>query len=151
MQIIMRKFMERKLLPVLQDEPFGCGIACVATLAGKTYAEVKEYANSTGIFAGDEKLYSDTRYVRSLLSHYGIKVSNHEQSFDSWEKLPDTALLSIKYRIEEGKPLWHWVVFVRTNSKPAVFDPARYLANNIRTDFEIMQPEWFIEILKNDA
>lgn len=138
------------MLPVLQDEPSGCGIACVATLAGRTYAEVKAYANSKKIFAGDKKLYSDTLYVRTLLDHYEIKASIFETPFESWEQLPDKALLSIKHRIENEEPLWHWTVFVRIAGKPAVLDPARYLDNNMRTDFETIRPEWFIEILKTD-
>lgn len=137
--------------PVLQDEPSGCGIACVATLACKKYAEIKEYANSRGIFAEDERLYSDTEYVRTLLDNYGIKASGYESPFESWKKLPDTALLAIKYRFENGRPFWHWTVFARIDGDPVVLDPARYLKNNIRTDFEMMQPEWFIEIFKKYA
>lgn len=41
---------------VLQDEPSGCGIACVAMLAGQRYEEVKRRANGMGIFAEDERL-----------------------------------------------------------------------------------------------
>ena len=33
--------------------------------------------------------------------------------FESWEALPDLALLSIKHHQEEGKRFLHWVVFKR--------------------------------------
>jgi len=70
---------------VLQDEISGCGLAVVATVSGKHYDEVKQYANSIGIYAEDKKLYSGTAYVRNLLKHYGVKCSNIENHFESWD------------------------------------------------------------------
>jgi hypothetical protein len=60
-----------------------------------------------GIFADDSKLYSNTDYVKRLLGGYGISISNEEKLFTNWEKLPDKALLSIKYRLENARPRWH--------------------------------------------
>jgi ABC-type bacteriocin/lantibiotic exporter with double-glycine peptidase domain len=131
---------------VVQEEETGCGFANVAMLAKRRYAEVKALANSIGIFAADPRLYSDTAYVRRLLAEYGIRVSEQETPFTSWESLPERALLSIKYNVENGQPFWHWVVFVRESGTPVVLDPAKYLLNNRRTDFEKMQPKWFIEV-----
>ncbi|TAJ98997.1 MAG: hypothetical protein EPO39_17080 [Candidatus Manganitrophaceae bacterium] len=131
---------------VLQEETTGCGLASVATLVKRRYAEVKALANSLGIFAQDSRLYSDTRYVRRLLGVYGVRVSEKETPFASWPALPDRALLAIKYQIENGRPFWHWVVFVREGGAPAVLDPAKDLSSNRRTDFDAMQPKWFIEV-----
>lgn len=131
---------------VLQEETTGCGLASVATLVRRSYAEVKALANSIGIFAQDTRLYSDTGYVRRLLSVYGIRASEKETPFTSWQALPDKALLSIKHHIEHGGPFWHWVVFVREGGKPVVLDPAKDLSSNRRMDFDAMQPKWFIEV-----
>ncbi len=131
---------------VLQEDPSGCGLASVAMVAGRTYGEVKKLANSIGIYAEDTKLYSDTGYVRRLLKEYGIRASKEEKPFTSWEEIPSKALLAIKYHIENGQPMWHWVIFARENGKSVVLDPAKYLSNNTRTDFDQMQPKWFIEI-----
>jgi len=131
---------------VLQDEISGCGLAVVATVAGKYYDEVKQYANSIGIYAEDKKLYSDTAYVRKLLTHYGVISSNMENPYEFWDKLPNTALLSIKYHIENGVPYWHWTVFHRSGGKAVVLDPARHLVTNERSDFHNIKPKWFIEI-----
>ena len=138
--------LEGKYEVVLQDEISGCGLAAVATVTGKKYAEVKRYANSIGIYAEDKKLYSDTAYVRKLLSHYGVKSSNTETPFESWGELPNTALLSIKYHIKNGVPYWHWTVFHRRGGKAVVLDPARYLVTNERSDFYHIKPKWFIKI-----
>ena len=131
---------------VIQEEETGCGLATVAMVAGQSYEVVKQRANSLGIFAQDQKLWSDTKYVRRLLEGYGVRVSQGERSFVSWDRVPDLALLAITYHIEEGCPCWHWVLYVREKCGPVVLDPAAYLAENRRKDFDHMFPKWFIEV-----
>jgi len=134
------------LEPVVQAEISGCGIAAVANILGKTYAEMKAIANAMGIHAADKSLWSDTQYVRRMLSSAGVQTSADELPFASWDALPDVALLSIKHHQEEGRNFWHWVVFNRIDGRPLVLDSASYLPSNIREDFHAMQPKWFIEV-----
>ena len=133
---------------VIQEEKTGCGIASVANIVNRPYADVKAKANSIGIFAEDKTLYSDTEYVRKLLAEYNVETSSKELQFSSWDKLPALALLSIKYHEEEGIPFWHWVVFKRINGSPVVLDSAAYLDENKRLDFDVMKPKWYIEVIK---
>ncbi|MEC8886584.1 MAG: hypothetical protein VX875_05715 [Pseudomonadota bacterium] len=132
---------------IIQEQETGCGLASVANLVGRSYAEVKAVANSLGIYAEDQALWSDTDYVRRLLKHFGMRCSEDETPFIDWKALPDLALLATKYHEENGKYFWHWVAFKRIDGKPFVLDSASYLAENLRTDFENIQPKWFIEIL----
>lgn len=132
--------------PVIQQEKTGCGIASVATIAGITYPKAKKIANSLGIYADDSSLWSETRPVRTLLRKLGIKTSSTEIPFRNWASLPDCALLAIKWHKENGKPYWHWVVFVRENDSEYVLDSKKALKTNIRTDFGRMKPKWFIEV-----
>jgi len=132
--------------PVTQEEISGCGIACVAALSGLSYQEVRTVANSLGIFAEDSNLWSDTRYVRILLGHFGIAADQNELLFSSWDTLPDLALLSIKWHLENGRPFWHWVIFWRSPNGPVVLDPKQSLKTHTRTDFWRIQPKWFIPI-----
>lgn len=134
------------LKPVVQEEMTGCGIASVANILGKTYAEMKAIANAMGIHASDESLWSDTQHVRRMLSSAGMETSGGEVPFDSWETLPDLALLSTKHYQEDGKDFWHWVVFKRVNGQPFVLDSSSSLPSNIRMDFSQMQPKWYIEV-----
>jgi len=134
--------------PVVQEEPTGCGIASVANIMGKSYSEMKEIANAMGIFASDKSLWSDTSYVRKMLSSFGVETSADEIPFASWSALPDLALLSIRHYEENGKEFWHWVVFTRTDGKEVVLDSSSSVSSNIRTDFAEMQPKWFIEVKK---
>ncbi|CAC9547090.1 hypothetical protein [uncultured Gammaproteobacteria bacterium] len=134
------------LKSVVQEETTGCGIASVANILEKSYSEMKEAANAMGIYATDKSLWSDTQYVRKMLSASGVETSKNEIPFKSWQTLPDLALLSIKHHQEDGKDFWHWVVFKRADSKTVVLDSANYLSSNVRTDFDEMQPKWFIEV-----
>jgi hypothetical protein len=132
--------------PVIQLEPTGCGIASVAAIAGVSYSRAKSAANSLGIFADDQKLWSETAHVRKLLRHFGLRADASEVPFRSWEALPDLALLSVKWHLEQGRPFWHWVVFARKNGRSCVLDPKRDLRQHGRTDFGRIKPKWFIRI-----
>ena len=131
---------------VIQEEATGCGIAACAALAGLSYAEAKKRASALGIHASDASLWSDTEYVRKLLRHCGVAVSPEETPFESWDGLPDKALLAIKWRMERGKPFWHWVLFVRESGQEKVLDSKKSLRSNVRKDFGRIKPMWFIEI-----
>ena len=132
--------------PVVQEEQTGCGLACVAMLAGESYQAVREAAAGLGIFASDEALWSDTDYVRRLLAHYGLEAAPGERPFTSWAELPDCALLATKHHYENGRPFWHWTVFTRAPEGAVVLDPAAYLADNRRTDWADIDVAWFIPV-----
>ncbi len=133
--------------PVVQLERTGCGIASVAAIVGLSYQKAKAIANSLGIFAHDESLWSETLHVRKLLSHFGIRASSRVIPFRSWEALPDIALLSVKWHLENGRPYWHWVVFVREDGQSYVLDSKKILRSNFRIDFGRMKPKWYIPVM----
>ncbi|WP_328185126.1 hypothetical protein [Marinobacter sp. OP 3.4] len=130
--------------PVIQEEITGCGIAASAALAGVSYAEAKRKANALGIYAEDTALWSETSHVRTLLREFGISASPQETPFESWERLPDKALMAIKWRMEQGRPFWHWVVFVREGGEAKVLDSKKALKTNVRRDFGRIRPRWYI-------
>jgi hypothetical protein len=127
-------------------ERTGCAIASVAAIAGLSYPKTKSIANSLGVYAEDKLLWSDTLHVRRLLRYFGFAASPRKRPFRSWTALPDLALLSIKWHLEQGRPCWHWVVFVREGSQAYVLDSKKGLRKNRRTDFGRMKPKWFIPV-----
>jgi hypothetical protein len=131
---------------VIQEEVTGCGIAASAALAGLSYAEATKRANALGIYASDTSLWSDTEYVRKLLRDCGVSVSPKQTPFESWERLPDKSLLAIKWRLAQGRPFWHWVLFVREEGQEMVLDSKKALRSNVRQDFGRIKPKWYIEI-----
>ena len=134
--------------PVVQLERTGCGIAAVAAIAGVSYRQVQQTANRLGIFASDRRLWSETDYVHRLLRKYRLRPASAEQPFRSWSNLPDLALLAIKWHREEGRPRWHWVVFVRDSEGERVLDSKRSLKRHVRTDFGRMKPKWYLAVVK---
>ena len=143
---MLRALIGRGMEPVIQEEISGCGIAASAALAGISYAEAKRTANALGIYAADTSLWSETAHVRKLLREFNVSMSPKETPFESWEQLPDKALLAIKWRMEQGKPFWHWVVFVREDGESKVLDSKKALKSNIRRDFGRIKPKWYIEV-----
>lgn len=134
---------------VVQLERTGCGIASVATIAGLRYRQVQSAANRLGIFAEDERLWSETAYVRCLLRYYGVRAAQTEVRFQSWQMLPDLAFLAIKWHRVRGRAFWHWVIFWRGPEGPVVLDPKPGLRTNTRTDFGRIHPKWFLAITKS--
>ena len=133
--------------PVIQLERTGCGIASVAAIVGLSYPDAKSVANALGIFAHDERLWSDTSHVRRLLCHFGVRTGSRNIPFRSWAALPDIALLALKWHLENGRPCWHWAVFVREVGHPCVLDSKKSLRTHRRTDFGRMKPKWYIPVM----
>lgn len=132
--------------PVVQEERTGCGIAAVAAIAGLSYARAKAVAASLGISAKDQRLWSETTQVRRLLASLGVETSRVTRPFRAWSDLPDCALLAIKWHLEEGRPSWHWVLFVREQDQEYVLDSKATLTSSVRTDFGRMKPRWFLSV-----
>lgn len=132
--------------PVIQEDRTGCGLASVATVAGVRYQQIKRVARQLGIDVQDPQLWSDTKYVRTLLTHYGFSASPHTTPFKSWDRLPSLALLAIKWQKRNDCASWHWVVFYRGRQGPVVFDHKPELRTHRRTDFGRIKPKWFIMI-----
>src|SRR5687767_3095947 len=132
--------------PVVQLERTGCGIASVAALAGVSYQAARKTAARVGISARDRRLWSDTTYVRRLLSFYRLRALLSERPFVSWSGLPPRALLALKWRRARGRAIWHWVVFVRDDRSMYVLDSGALLKRHVRRDFCRMKPKWFIPV-----
>lgn len=137
--------MPHPITPVIQEQPSGCGIAACAALAGVSYGESRQIANGLGIHAEDQALWSDTQHVTRLLRAQALDA-RPPVPFSSWERLPDRALLAIRWRLVNGRPFWHWVVFARDGDNAYVLDSKRSLKHNRRTDFWRMQPKWFMAV-----
>jgi len=135
--------------PVVQLEQTGCGIAAVAVVAGVSYRQAQRTAHQLGIYATDRRLWSEMTYVLRLLRKYCLRTASREQPFRSWSSLPNLALLAIKWHREQGRPCWHWVVFVRDSEGERVLDSNRSLRRHIRTDFGRMKPKWYMAVAKN--
>ena len=131
---------------VIQQEKTGCAIASAAFIAGISYQQAKETASALGIYSTDTALWSETNYIHSLLDKLNHQATDETVTFKDWDSLPDLALLSINHYIEDNKAFWHWVVFVREDDNSYVHDSSPSVKNHQRTDFDQMNPHWFIAV-----
>ncbi len=138
------------ILPIVQEETTGCGLACIAMLTGSSYGQIKKTASSLGIHVDDPRLWSDTAYMRTLLRHYHLLPSLQEIPFRTWSTLPSLALLAIKWHLQAQRPSWHWVVYHSNHGDAVVLDPKKGLRNNRRTDFGRMKPKWYITVQRQN-
>ena len=132
--------------PVIQQENTGCAIASSAALAGISYTEAKIIANKLGIYAENSNLWSESKHIRRVLKILDIKTEPSETVFKNWGSLPECALLAIKWHMKNGRPYWHWVVYVRKNNQEYVLDSKKALKANKSTDFGRIKPKWYIKI-----
>ena len=133
--------------PVVQKHPTGCGIAAAACLCQCSYEEMQKIAHAMQIYETDQSLWSDQQLVRRLVASRGISLTHETVEFTDWQALPDLALLALKYHEVDSIGYWHWAVFERFNGIASVLDSATYLTHNRRTDWDAMQPQWFIPVL----
>ena len=78
---------------IVQQDPHGCGIACVAMLSGKSYRAVRKEMFPNGVVSG-----TDTGGLRKALAVYGLELAHHLVPFRStkYEDLEDNAILKVK-------------------------------------------------------
>jgi ABC-type bacteriocin/lantibiotic exporter with double-glycine peptidase domain len=129
---------------IKQDHPSGCGLACVAMIAGRKYSEIREHAREILDFNNNHDLYTDASHLRKLLSKFKIHTSLKKIPFATWEKLPEKAILGINHNITVNK--WHWVVYTKDHLGAYVLDPKITIKSERRTDFNKMKPKWYITI-----
>lgn len=70
-----------------------------------------------------------------MLTELGFTCEGTESAFTDWVNLPDCALLTTKWHAENGRPYWHWTVFVREDTGCYVLDSRGALKHHKRTDF----------------
>jgi len=136
----------KPLTPVVQQDATGCGLAVIATLTGQPYAQIKARAAELAIHPEDKRIWSDTDYVYRLAADQGLTLATTPTEFSDWDSLPDLAIMAIKWRLIEGVPFWHWVVFQRSKGEAYVLDSGIRLKHHRRRDLWRIQPKWFIEV-----
>jgi ABC-type bacteriocin/lantibiotic exporter with double-glycine peptidase domain len=117
---------------VIQQDSTGCGIACIAMLAGQTYEQVRKLALSVTAFEEGGPFYTCTKDLVSLGAQYNLKIGIRRRKFKNYDALPDKAILAINYK--EETDTWHWVLFHRTADDQYVLDPMKSIKNEKRKD-----------------
>ena len=129
---------------VLQQDPSGCGLACVSMLRNVSYSKVKKVALTLPNFDASSTFYTEAKDLRVLLRHLGVSCAKRLVSFSSWERLPECCILAVSFR--EADWTWHWVVFRRNGADAYVLDPRPSVKANRRRDFGRLRPRWYLKV-----
>lgn len=127
---------------ILQLDGTGCGIACVASLAGRSYTEVKKEGIAREILDKGGPYYTECRHLRQLLQAFGFK-SWRGRYVSKWTSITGLAIVGINPR-KSGN--WHWVLYVPTSHGGFVRDPRKAVKRARRTDFEKMRLHSYIPL-----
>ena len=123
-----------KIKRIVQKDDTGCGIACVAMLSGRPYAEVKQIFVEQ-IFTSPRQYFGTYhREVEQALHILGFNTKRRR--FRGWRKIQSCAIVAIERR--KNKTDWHWVVFVCRGKEAFAIDPMPGYNKYIR-DFRLIR------------
>ncbi|MFK3648025.1 hypothetical protein ACI2IY_06245 [Lysobacter enzymogenes] len=139
----------------LQHDRTGCGLACVAMLAGIGYAQARTLARALaigprpyryraggGLRTARAGWLTDAQQLRRMLTVLRIR-SGAERAVGGWSECDGDGLVAINAR-EDGT--WHWVVYLHDADSPRVLDPNPRVRRGERRDFGRMRPARFVPV-----
>ncbi|WP_308318795.1 cysteine peptidase family C39 domain-containing protein, partial [Vibrio metschnikovii] len=112
-----------KMRRVVQQDRTGCGLACIAILAGTEYSNVKDRALDLFNLESSDEFYTNASELQKLGQEFNLNVGAKRRVFKGFNALPDLAILAINYR--ENEDTWHWVVYCRDEGNEFVIDPKK--------------------------
>ncbi|MEI8656449.1 cysteine peptidase family C39 domain-containing protein [Vibrio sp. Hal054] len=135
-----------KMRRVVQQDRTGCGLACIAILAGTEYSNVKDRALDLFNIESSDEFYTNASELQKLGQEFNLNVGGKRRVFKGFNALPDLAILAINYR--ENEDTWHWVVYCRDGGNEFVIDPKKAVKAERRTDFGRLakSTRWFIAV-----
>ena len=136
---------------VQQTEYNDCAFACIAMLAGKTIAEVRQVAIEKFQHPQSGPYWLDEAIISKLLTHYGWVGTVYKAS-TGIASLPDIALGMCEY--SEETEIGRHVLFHRFTPQGAkqpveyIIDPAFWIEEKqqVRTDIKGFPIAWYIGV-----
>lgn len=133
-----------KIKRVIQEDSTGCGIACIAMVAGISYAEAKQITLNNEILKKSVKnFYTTTKDLVNILNSIGIE-SSKGRKVRYWSSINTISIVGINFL--ETTDTWHWVLFIPNEDTGYVLDPSKRVKTEKRTDFSRMRLRSYIPI-----
>ncbi|HGN1515277.1 MULTISPECIES: hypothetical protein [Pseudomonas] len=112
---------------IMQTDRFGCGIACLAMVWGKTYAQAREHfiSQGLGVRRGCRVPFSTSSgEMRMALATAGLITATRR--WKGWSDFTGLCVLKVRHKSPSGADAWHWAVaFKHPEFEIGVFDPHR--------------------------
>lgn len=137
---------------VAQNTDFDCAFACIASIAGKTLADVRQVAVNRFKHPARGPYWITETLITGLLSHYGW-VGTVYKEVTKLSDIPDLAILMVDY--DADSEIGRHVVFHRATASHApkttiayAIDPAHWVepSAQVRTDLNDLAPAWYIGV-----
>ena len=133
-----------KIKRVIQEDSTGCWIACIAMVAGISYAEAKQITLNNEILKKSVKnFYTTTKDLVNFLNSIGIE-SSKGRKVRYWSSINTISIVGINFL--ETTDTWHWVLFIPNEDTGYVLDPSKRVKTEKRTDFSRMRLRSYIPI-----
>lgn len=139
---------------IVQTDTYGCGVACLAMVAGISYEAARErfHELGLGVRRGCKPAYSTSSgEMRMAISTSGLITDSRR--WRGWAELQGLAVIKVRDDWRGAKGRWHWAVaFRHPEFDIAVFDPHQSAPSFSRMptdvecfDFGFYEPkgEWF--------
>ena len=121
-----------KIKRVIQEDSTGCGIACIAMVAGISYAEAKQITLNNEILKKSVKnFYTTTKDLVNVLNSIGIE-SSKGRKVRYWSSINTISIVGINFL--ETTDTWHWVLFIPNEDTGYVLDPSKRVKTEKRTE-----------------
>lgn len=136
---------------VEQSNDLDCAFACIAMIANKSIAEVKQAAITQFKFPKHGPFWIDQDLICKLFAHFGYVATIYKEARTIGE-LPDVAVLMVDYNPDTE--IGRHVLFVRhlgSSGRPTVeyiLDPAYWIdaAKQTRTDVKGLPASYYIGV-----
>ena len=96
---------------VMQRDRFGCGIACAAMVAGKSYSEAKRVFTTCGLGEKNRPFATNFSELRHCLEHLGVR--SELRRWSSWDAIDCIGIVAVGSSLDSSTRNWHWVVAER--------------------------------------
>jgi hypothetical protein len=102
-----------RITKVMQEDTFGCGVACLAMVAKIYYAEAKRTFIKHGL---DSENRPDRRKPFATIFQQLIRVlddhtpGSKKEPWRGWDRFEGVGIIKVECRPKGGNGDWHWVV-----------------------------------------
>ena len=128
---------------VIQQDATGCGLACVAMVAGVTYSDVRCIAVEHLGFDPTGPFYTYLDDLRYMLDWFGYGLRRWTL-FKTYGPISPLSVLEI----ERTGPHNHWVLLVKCALDMFVLDPSPGVKSTRRRDWYRLRPVSYANIIK---
>jgi ABC-type bacteriocin/lantibiotic exporter with double-glycine peptidase domain len=81
---------------IMQKNDTGCGLACIAMLAGVPYKKVRNKVIAEGIKKSPEKLYTNFKELVRIGEMFGLKLK-YKRKPGQWSDIKGRAIVATDY------------------------------------------------------